>query len=73
MENQKQLKLVRREKIQQFIESLQGRENLISAFDETLFRATMESITVYTAADIRVEFRDGSEETIDSRLKKYAE
>jgi exonuclease VII large subunit len=73
LEEQKQSRLVRREKILQFIETVHQRETLLTEFDEALFRATVECITVHTVADIRVKFRDGSEVKIDSRQKRYTE
>lgn len=73
LEAKKQARLVRREKMRQFIQMVQDRENLLTTFDESLFRATVESITVYTSTNVRVKLKDGREVKVDSRLRKYAE
>ncbi len=72
-EFEKQSTLIKKEKAEQFIEVLCGRDTLISKFDEALFRATVESITVHSEKDVRVKFRDGQEISTDVRLKVYRE
>ena len=62
---------VRREKILSFIQILRERESLLKSFDEDLWRAMVEQVTVYSEKDVAVKFRDGREIHVDVRLKTY--
>ena len=61
LDSERQSRLARKGKVLQFIETLRGRESLLECFDETLWRATVESVTVYSLDCLRVKFRDGRE------------
>lgn len=62
---EKQAKQVRRENILRFMDTVRERENLLTAFDEPLWRATVERMTVQSKKDIAVRFRDGQEVVVD--------
>ncbi|WP_099204545.1 recombinase family protein [Scatolibacter rhodanostii] len=72
-EDKKQLRLVRRDKVLQFMDTLRTREKLLIEFDEVLFRATVEKITVFSLNDVRVMFRDGREIQAEVPRKRYAD
>lgn len=72
-ENKKQLRLVRRDKVLQFMDTLRTREKLLIEFDEVLFRATVEKITVFSLNDVRIMFRDGREIQAEVPCKRYAD
>ena len=63
---------IRRDKILAFIETVRERDALLVEFDEGLFRATVEEITVFSETDVAVTFRDGRVLHTDTRLKRYA-
>jgi len=67
----KQQRLVRREKIRSFIETLHQREALLTEFDETLWRSTVDQMTVYLYSDVAITFKDGEEIHCDVRMKRY--
>ena len=58
---ERQKRMAKREAIAGFLETVCQRESLITAFDEGLWRATVEAVTVRSLTDIRVKFRDGRE------------
>jgi hypothetical protein len=58
---ERQARVAKREKIRQFLETVRQREDLLTEFDEGLWRATVDVVTIYAADDIRVTFRDGRE------------
>ena len=62
---EKQSRYVRRENILRFIETLRAQEGLLGEFDEKLFRATVERITVHAADDVRIKFR-GHEREVEA-------
>ena len=69
LDSERQSRLSRKGKVMQFIETLRQRESLLESFDETLWRDTVESITVYSLENVRVKFRDDREiEVIVKRL-----
>lgn len=51
----------RRENIEVFIRTLESSDGLITEFDEELWVATVESVTVHTGQDITFTFKDGTE------------
>jgi len=63
---ERQRRMAKQESVRQFIETLRQRDALLNGFDEKLFRATMEQITVYSLEDIRVKFRDGREISVST-------
>lgn len=63
--DEKQAKRVRRENILRFMDTVRERESLLTAFDEPLWRASVERMTVRTKKDIVVRFRDGQEVNVD--------
>ena len=64
---------MRIDKVLQFIDTLSTREKLLIEFDEALFRATVEKITVFSLDDIRITFRDGREIQTEVPRKRYAD
>ena len=50
---------IKRTKIQAFLEEIASQGEILTAFDETLWRRTVERVIVYKESDIRVEFKDG--------------
>lgn len=50
---------VKRTKIQAFLEDISAQGDILAAFDETLWRRTVERVIVYKESDVRVEFKDG--------------
>lgn len=58
---ERQKRVAKRENMRQFLETVRQRDDLLTAFDEALWRATVEVVTVHAADDIRVKFRDGRE------------
>lgn len=59
IEQERQDKRVKREKVLAFTEVLRGKDTLLSEFDEHFWRATVEIIIVNSEKDIVVRFRDG--------------
>jgi len=59
---EKRSRAVRRENILLFIETLRAQKDLLGEFEEKLFRATVERITIHAADDVRIKFRDGGRE-----------
>ena len=55
------------------MDTLRTREKLLIEFDETLFRATVEKITVFSLDDIRIMFSDGREIPTAAPCKRYAD
>jgi len=54
--------------MRQFLETVRQWDALLEDFDEALWRATVEFVTVHAANDIRVSFRDGREVSVRSAL-----
>ncbi len=69
--DEKQARGCKRQTILQFIETVRERGGLLTRFDEPLFRAVVEKITVRSLKEAAVTFRDGREVTADARLKKF--
>lgn len=69
---EKKSRRVQREKILAFIQILRAHDEPLTDFDEALWRATVESVTVYNENDLAVKFRDGCEIHVDIYLRKYA-
>jgi hypothetical protein len=58
---EKQARQRKKENILCFIDTLRGRESLLTEFDEGIFRATVEETIVLAKDKITVRFRDGRE------------
>ena len=58
---EKHEQIVRKEKLNRFLADLRRQDDLLTAFDPALFRATVDYITVHSEKDVAVTFRDGSE------------
>ena len=66
-------RIARREKIRRFLETLRETNHSLDAFDERLWRETVEAMTVYSLEDVKVRFSSGTEihvSTKDSRVQK---
>ena len=51
---------VRKEKIRRFLDELRKAENLVTEFDENLWNAAVDTITVVSRSELVVTFRDGT-------------
>jgi len=58
---ERQSRASQKEEILRFIDTVRQRDALLTGFDENLWRATVDSVTVHSLTDIRVKFRDGRE------------
>ena len=65
IEQERQAKRVKREKVLAFTEILRGKDTLLSEFDEHFWRTTVEIIIVNSEKDIVVRFRDGRSVSVD--------
>jgi len=61
VEAERRARVAKQENMRQFLETVRQWEALLTDFDEALWRATVENITVRAVDDIRVVFRDGRE------------
>ena len=59
IEAERRGRVAKQENMRQFLETVRQREALLTGFDEALWRATVEVVTVYAAGAIGVSFRDG--------------
>lgn len=66
---QKLERIARRESITNFLRTLQQSDTCISAFDESLWNALAESVTVYTGKKLVFRFRHGMEVEIGLNAK----
>ena len=55
----------KRKKITRFLNDLKCHDNLLTAFNEKLWLATVESLTVHSESEMAVTFKDGSEVTVE--------
>ena len=55
----------KRKKIAQFLDGLKCHGALLTEFDEKLWLATVESVTVYSEREVTVRFKDGNEVTAE--------
>ena len=64
-----QSRMARKEKITRFIADLKKRDDLLTEFDEALWCATIDWVTVYSEKDVAFEFKDGTVIHVDVRGK----
>lgn len=57
-------RVARKEKIRRFLDELRETGDIVTEFDENLWNATVESLTVHSTKDVTVTFRDGTEISI---------
>jgi len=69
---QRQSRVAKRAKIRRFIDDLRKQECLIAAFDEHTWNALVENITVFSAVDLAVRFKDGSEIRANNEINVQA-
>ena len=55
----------RKEKIHRFLKELQQSGDIVTEFDENLWNATVEDLTVRSAKEVAVTFRDGTEISVE--------
>jgi hypothetical protein len=67
VESERRGRIAKQKNMRQFLETVCQREGLLEGFDEAVWRATMEEITVRAGDDIRVRFRDGREVRVSVR------
>lgn len=65
LEDEKKIKLLRRQKIVAFVENLQEQNTILNDFDDGIFRAMTNHMTVYSKRNISVTFKDGNEIHVD--------
>lgn len=58
---QRRERTAKRAKIRKFMDDLRKQEALITAFDERVWNILAENLTAYSAEDLAVRFRDGTE------------
>jgi hypothetical protein len=51
----------RKEKIRRFLDELRRTDDIVTEFDENLWNATVESVTVHSDKTLTFQFRDGTE------------
>lgn len=67
--DERQERMVRKEKLNRFLSDLRKRDGLLTEFDESLWRATVDSVTVHSEKNVAFTFRDGTEIHVDVRGK----
>jgi uncharacterized protein YbcV (DUF1398 family) len=60
-------RVTKRNNIMRFLSDLEQRDGVLEAFDEQLWCATVESVTVHSEKDVAVKFKDGSVVHVDTR------
>ena len=61
MEAEKKSRLVRRQKLENYLDNLGAQDGLMQSFDEHIFRSLVDRVTVYSKRIVAVKFRDGRE------------
>jgi len=59
-EERSQARWVKREQLDSFMSNLLQQDSVLTEFDETLWFAVIDKVTVYASDDIRFTFRDGT-------------
>ena len=65
LEDEKNSKLLRRQKILAFLDNLREQNGLLQDFEEGIFRSMADHMTVYSKRNISVTFKDGNEVHVD--------
>lgn len=65
VEAEQKNRVLRKHKIQNFLDKLRDMDGLLQEFDESIFMSVTERITVYSKRTNVVTFRDGHEVTVD--------
>ena len=60
IEQQRRERRVKREQLDVFLETLVRQDSILTEFDETLWYAVIDKVTVYTTDDVQFTFRYGS-------------
>lgn len=61
MEAEKKSRLVRRQKLEHFLDNLRSQDGFMQSFDKHIFRSLVDRMTVYSKRIVAVKFRDGRE------------
>jgi len=61
IEADKKSRLIRRQKLENYLDNLRAQDGLMQTFDEHIFRSLVDRITVYSKRIVAVKFRDGRE------------
>ncbi len=61
LQAEKKSRLLRRQKIESFLDNMREQDGLLQDFDEAIFRTLVERMTVYSKFIVSVRFRDGRE------------
>jgi DNA invertase Pin-like site-specific DNA recombinase len=69
IEEERQSRSVRKEKIIRFLADMKMQDGLLTEFDEELWCATVDTVTVHSEKDVAFTFRDGTEIHVDVRGK----
>jgi len=67
--DKRQSALARRERLNMFLDELRSQDGLLTEFDESLFRATVDVFNVHSERNVAVKFRDGTEISVDAAGK----
>ncbi len=67
MEDEKKSGLVRRQKLENFLDNLRAQDGIMQTFDEHIFRSLVDHMTVYSKRIVAVKFRDGREIRVNSQ------
>ena len=62
---EKQDRIARKERVTRLLNALRGADGLLAEFDETLWRSTVDRVTVHTATEMTITFRDDIEVHVD--------
>lgn len=60
IEEQRRERRVKREQMDAFLDTLVRQDSILTEFDENLWCAVIDKITVYSDEDVQVTFRDGT-------------
>ena len=66
---EKQDRAARKERIVRFLDTLRKADGLLTEFNESLWRTTVDRVTVHTATEMTFTFRDGGEVRVDIETK----
>lgn len=60
IEDQRQASRVKRDQLDTFLDMVLQQDSVLPEFDETLWYAVQDKVTVYASDNIQVTFRDGT-------------
>ncbi|WP_242975797.1 recombinase family protein [Desulfosporosinus sp. FKB] len=60
IEDQRQARRVKREQLDTFLDTVLQQDSILTEFDETLWYAVLDKVTIYASDNIQFTFRDGT-------------